>query len=206
VPSAAPVACDRSEWLARWEFPPTARVIATAGPLVRSKAFDEVIWCYELVRVLYPEVRLLIIGDGPDRARLERFADDVSEPGCIRFLGYQPYISQVLGHADVYWQLNPSQTTPLALLEAQAAGVPVVISDVPAHRTAIEPESTGLVATLGNRAEVARATDDLFRDPERAQRMGTAGAAYVAARWSLNSTLAAYDELYAQVALDRAAK
>jgi glycosyltransferase involved in cell wall biosynthesis len=199
IPRQSAVSRQRGAWLNQWELPTESKVIATAGPLTRIKAFDEVIWCFELVRILYPTARLLILGDGPDRARLERFADGVSEPGCIRFLGYRPDIAEILPHADVYWQLDASRTTPLALLEAQAAGVPVVVSDTPAHRAAIAVDETGFVAPLGNRAAVARATDDLFSDPARAERMGAAGAEVVAAHWSIEAALVAYDRLYATV-------
>ena len=103
---------QHAAWLESWQLPADARVIAIAGPLVRRAAADEAIWCFELVRVLYPEARLLVLGDGPDRARLERFADEVSEPGCVRFLGYRADIAEILPHADVYWQLTSSTAAP----------------------------------------------------------------------------------------------
>jgi glycosyltransferase involved in cell wall biosynthesis len=199
VPQAARSAEDRASWLERLSLPTDAKVIMAAGPLVRRKQFDEVIWCFELVRVIYPEARLLIIGDGPDRSRLERFADDVSEPGCVRFLGYRSDIAELLPHADVYWQLDPSAGAPWALLETQAAGVPVVASDVPAHRAAVAPGETGLLAPLGNRAETARATDRLFRDKELAKRIGAAAAKLIEEQWPLDAALAAYHQLYGEL-------
>lgn len=187
---------DHADWLASLGLPADAKVIAIAGPLVRSKKLDEAIWAYELVRVLHPTARMIILGDGPDRARLQRFADDVSEPGCIRFLGYRPNIAELLPHADVFWQLNASRSTPLALLEAQVAAVPVVASEAPAHRTAVAPDRTGWLVPLDNRAEVARATDELFGNRERAERIGAAGAQNVGEHWSLDAALASYERLY----------
>lgn len=196
VPRAAPSIGSRSEWLTNLLLPGNAKVIAVAGPLTRRKHFDEAIWCYELVRVIHEDARMVIIGDGPDRARLESFAEQVSEPGCVRFLGYRADVAELLPHADVFWQLDASPATPLSLLEAAAAGVPVVASDTRAHRAAITHDRIGMLVPLGSRSEVARATDELFANPERAKRLGAAAAALVADRWSLDAALASYDRLY----------
>jgi glycosyltransferase involved in cell wall biosynthesis len=196
VPHAGPPIGAHSDWLVRLSLPPDSKVIAVAGPLVRKRAIDESIWCFELVRIIHPSARLLILGDGPDRGRLERFAEAVSEPGCVSFLGYRSDIDDLLPHVDIFWQLNASLATPLSLLEAQAAGVPAVASDMPAHRAAISPDRTGLLVPLGGRAEVARATDDLLGNPERAKRLGIAAAAQVAERWSLDAAILSYERLY----------
>jgi len=200
TPRAAPPSESRAEFRARWSLPLDAPLIAVAGPLRRHKHFDEAIWCFELVRVLYEHARLLVIGDGPDRARLESFADAVSESRCVRFLGYRDDVAELLPQIDVFWQLEAAAATPWALLEAQAAGVPAVASDVPAHRAAIVPDRTGYLAPLGNRAEVARATDDLINHPDKAKRLAAAAAVSVAENWSLDASLASYDRVYEQVA------
>jgi glycosyltransferase involved in cell wall biosynthesis len=178
------------------ELSSDAKLIAVAGPLRRHRQVEEAIWAFELVRVIHPTARLLVVGDGDDRARLERFAEQVSEPGCVRFLGYRDDWNALLPGVDIFWQLNQSVTTPLALLEAGAAGVPAVASDLPAHRAAISNERTGLLVKLGDRAEAVRATDDLLANPPRAERMGLAAAERIAEKWSLDATLAAFDRLY----------
>jgi glycosyltransferase involved in cell wall biosynthesis len=196
APRAVPALGPRSEWLAALGLPADAKVIAVAGQLTRRKNLDEAIWCYELVRVLHEHARMLVIGDGPDRARLESFAEQVSEPGCVRFLGYRTDMSELLLHADVFWQLDASSATPLSLIEATAAGVPVVASDTPAHRAAVSSDRTGLLVPSGSRSEVARATDELFANPERAERFGAAAANFIAEHWSLDAALSSYERLY----------
>jgi glycosyltransferase involved in cell wall biosynthesis len=186
----------RAALLQELQFPSDAKLIAVAGPLRRHRQIEEAIWAFELVRVIHPTARLLVVGDGGDRARLERFAEQVSEPGCVRFLGYRDDWNSLLPGVDIFWQLNHSVTTPLALLEAGAAGIPSVASDVPAHRAAVVQDRTGLVVKLGDRAEAVRATDDLLANPPRAERMGLAAAERIAEKWSLDATLAAFDRLY----------
>lgn len=190
----------RAALLQELELPSDAKLIAVAGPLRRHRQVEEAIWAFELVRVIHPTARLLVVGDGSDRARLERFAEQVSEPGCVRFLGYRDDWNSLLPGVDIFWQLNQSVTTPLALLEAGAAGVPAVASDIPAHRAAISHERTGLLVKLGDRAEAVRATDDLLANQPRAERMGLAAAERIAEKWSLDATLAAFDRLYERLA------
>lgn len=198
-PSAREPQRPRDAVLAELDLPPDARLIAVAGPLVRHKQIDEAIWTYELVRVLHPQVRMVVFGDGPDRARLERYADLVSEPSCVQFAGFRADLAELLPHADVFWQLDAARTTPYALLEAMAAGVPAVASDVPALRAAIVSGETGYLAPLGHRAGVARATDQLLSDAALAGRIGAAGAAFVARAFSLEKAFAACDALYRAV-------
>lgn len=186
----------RAALLKDLNLPNDAKLIAVAGPLRRHRQVDEAIWAFELVRVIHPSARLLVVGDGGDRARLERFAEQVSEPGCVRFLGYRDDWLGLLPGIDVFWQFNASVTTPLALLEAGAASVPAVASDVPAHRAAVVQDRTGLLVKFGDRAEAVRATDDLLANPARAERMGLAAAERIAEKWSLDATLGAFDRLY----------
>jgi glycosyltransferase involved in cell wall biosynthesis len=194
--SGAEAGTARTSLLKELRLTSDAKLIAVAGPLGRHRQVEEAIWAFELVRVIHPTARLLVVGDGGDRPRLERFAEQVSEPGCVRFLGYRDDWTALLPGVDIFWQLNSSVTTPLALLEAGAAGVPAVASDVPAHRAAVSHERTGLLAKLGDRAEAVRLTDELLANPPRAARLGQAAAERMAEKWSLDATLAAFDRLY----------
>ena len=191
-------ALSRERLLAALALPENAELVAIAGPLRRDRSLDEAIWAFELVRVLHERARLLVLGDGPDRRRLEQFASQVSEPGCVRFLGYRDDLADVLRHADVYWQPDEALSTPLALLEALAAGVPVVASDVPAHRAAIVDGVNGRLAAHGSRADFARATDELLNNLPLARQLAAAAAHDACRLGSLDAALAAYAALYRQ--------
>jgi glycosyltransferase involved in cell wall biosynthesis len=196
VEAPRPSTLDRALLAARLSLPTNVPLIAIASPLVRRKALEESIWAFELVRVLYPEARLLIAGDGPDRRRLERFASQVSEPGYVRFLGYQYDLPELLANVDVYWQLGASATTPWALLEALAAATPVVAADVPAHRVVMGEGQSAWLTPLGGRAGIARVTDQIIRDPSSARQLAREASAAVLANWSLDAAIDAYRGLY----------
>jgi glycosyltransferase involved in cell wall biosynthesis len=187
---------DRSRFLDELRLSTDVRAIAVAGRLERRKELDEAIWCFELVRVLHPAARLLVFGDGPDRERLERYAELVSEPGCVVFPGYRRDLLDLLPNVDVFWQLDRASVTPHALLEAMAAGVPVVASDVSAHRAAVSSGENGFLTARRSRAEVARVTDQLLGDANLAQRVGAAAALAVQQRWSIEECVAACERLY----------
>jgi glycosyltransferase involved in cell wall biosynthesis len=197
TPEAPPL--PRNAALQELGLPTDARVIVVAGPLVRRKEIDEGIWCFELVRVLHPTARLVVFGDGPDRLRLERYAELVSEPGCVLFAGYRGDWLQLAAAIDVYWQLEAARTTPFALLETMAAGVPCVVSNVPPLTAAATPGVAGLAVGLRVRADVARATDSLLSDAGLAKKLGRAAAEIVAARWSLDKSTAVCEALYRRV-------
>lgn len=198
-PGVAPppsLSLTRTELLDQLALPRDAQLIVTAGPLVRRNRFDDAIWCFELVRVLHANVRLLIIGDGPDRHRLERFAQQASEPDCIRFLGHRPDAAGLIALADIYWQLNAPASPSYEMLDAMAAGATIVASEAPGHAAAIRDGENGRLVPAGNRAEVARAADELLRNPELARTLAAAAAADAARRWPLDAMTAAYDQLY----------
>ncbi|HYO25439.1 MAG TPA: glycosyltransferase [Lacipirellulaceae bacterium] len=198
IATGAPSPLTRREALDAMGLSPEAEVIAMAGPLERRKGLDEAIWDFELLRVLHPRARLVLLGDGPDRCRLERYAHLVSEPGCVRFPGYRADVAALLPHADVFWQLDAAEATPLALLEAMSAGVPAVVSGLPALEAAVRHEETGLVVRRGHRAGVARATDQLLNDRALAQRLGAEAAAEVRGRWTLDAAEAACEAAYGE--------
>jgi len=192
LPATAADSLQRKQWLAELQIAPESRLIAMAGPLVKNEAMEDAIWNFELVRTLHPEARLLIVGEGPNRHRLERFARLASDAQSVLFLGNRPDVAEILQHADVFWQHVPAA----ALLEAMAAGVPVVAADCLAHREFIEEGRCGFLAPSDSRADWGRTTDRLLSDVKLAQRLGSAGAQRVQERFSAESMIRSYGELY----------
>ncbi len=186
----------RDQMLDGLGLPNDAQLIAVAGPLTRAKRLDEAIWCFELVRTLNERAVLLIFGDGSERQRLERFTRLVSEPAAVRFLGYREDLGHWLSQADVFWHPGEEASISAAVLESMAQRVPVVASDVPAHRELIEHGRTGLLAPIGSRARLARHTLRLLEDAKLASEIGEAAAEEVSKRFSSSAMIGAYHDLY----------
>lgn len=187
---------SRQQLLDELDLPADATLIAVAGPLVRTQQVDEAIWHFELVRTLDENTRLLIFGDGPDRHRLERFTRLTSEPTAVRFLGYRHDYRSLLQHVDLFWHTaSADEATPLTIVEAMSAGVPVVANDTPNCRRAIDHSNNGYLVAENDRAVFARHTRQLMHDREHAQEMSEA-AKHSAERYSIDAMLDAHATHY----------
>ena len=175
------------------------KVIAIAGPLVRSKRIDNALWCFELVRTLDENTHLVIFGDGADRFRLERYARLVSEVEAVSFLGYRTDMLDLLPHVDVLWQPGEETTLASVMLEAMAAGVPVVASNVPVHQEVIEDGKNGLLFPVGSRAGCARQTQRLMNEAEQTAELVATAKQWAANEFSTAGSAKAYAEVYHRV-------
>ena len=191
---------SRRELLLYLGFPSESRIITIAGQLERSQLIDEAIWCFELVRILHEGAALVIVGDGPERGRLERFARQVTDPQVVRFVPDAEILADVLAHSEIYWQPGVSRWIPSSLLAALARGLPAIAADVPSHRAVIDNNVSGLLVPPAKRAIWARQTDLLMRDAELRARLGQAGQQTCAENFSLPRLTQAYDWLIQQTA------
>ena len=112
----------------------------------------DLIWAADLLRVLHDNLRLLVIGDGPERSMLERFASLASDLDHIRFLGHRDDVWRIMPHLDVLWNGSGYEGQSNAVMEAMAAGVPVVASDIPANRELVVHGETGFLVPIAGRA------------------------------------------------------
>ncbi len=200
VPPPDDAVHTRRELLIHLGLPTEARIIAIAGPLERWQTVDEAIWCFELVRILHEHTFLVIVGEGPERARLERFTRQVSDAGAVRFVTQAALLDDVLAHGEIYWQPAASKSIPPAMLGAMAHGLPVVASDVPAHRAVIQAEVNGFLVPPMKRAIWARHTDQLMRSGDLRTKFASAGKKAIAEKFSLTAMAQAYNQLYRTVA------
>lgn len=195
---------SREKFLAEQLLPADAKLIAVAGPLVRSQQIDEAIWHFELIRTLDENVRLMIFGDGPDRHRLERFTRLTSEPSAVRFLGYRRDFRELLSHVDIFWHTaEASEALPQSVLEAMAAGLPVVVNETANCRKIVDHGNTGYLVPGNGRAVFARYTRNLFEDLDHAREVGMSAIVDIAERFSVDDTLDEYARRYAEAREDR---
>jgi glycosyltransferase involved in cell wall biosynthesis len=199
VPPARPSDVSRAELLAELKLPSDARLIGVASRLWQQKRVKDMIWAADLLRVLHDDLRLLVIGDGPQRGMLERFARLASDLEHIRFLGHRNDVWRIMPHLDVFWNGSKTEGQPNAVMEAMAAGVPVVVSDIPGNRSLVVPGETGFLVPVAARAARARATDQILNDAALAQRLAAAGKLRMAEHFTVEQNVARHVEMYQQV-------
>ncbi|MEM7811094.1 MAG: glycosyltransferase [Planctomycetota bacterium] len=174
-------------------------VIGTFGRLAAQKRVDELLWAMHLLKQVDPRVTLLVVGDGPERARLERLAAGWEVTPHSRFLGHVDDAARLWPACDVAWLASGFEGMSNSLMEAMAAGLPVVASDIPANRELVEEGVTGRIVPLGDSVAFTKTTRRLLEDPAAAAALGTAARARMRARYGVDAMAAAYAEIYREV-------
>jgi glycosyltransferase involved in cell wall biosynthesis len=199
VAAAEPAGTTRRQVLAELGLPAESRLVGLIGRLWAQKRVKDAIWAADLLKVIRDDVHLLVIGDGPHRDRLRRFRDQAVIRDKVHFLGHRGDVPRLLPGLDVLWSTSGYEGQSNAILEAMAAGVPVVATDIPGNRDLVLPEVTGLLFPLGDRAGLARCTERLLSDAELAKRFGQAGRRRVQSEFSVEKMVERYAELYREL-------
>jgi len=186
----------RSQLLDQLGLPHSARLVACIGRLWPQKRIKDAIWAADLLKVIRDDVHLLIIGDGPQRAQLVRFRDQVRIADRVHFLGHRNDVFRILPHVDVLWSTSGYEGQSNSIMEAMACGVPVVATDIPGTRDLVVPEQTGFLVPVGNRAAFAKHTNRLLDDPHLARQMGDNARRRILAQFSAEAMVRHYCQLY----------
>jgi len=199
VESPPPSDVTRPQLCAELGEPEDAQLIGAVGRLWPQKRVKDLIWAFELMHVLDDRARLLVIGDGPQRRMLERFARSLELDHAVLFLGHREDVLRIMPHLDVLWLGSDYEGLPNAVMEAMACGVPVVATDIPGCRELVTEDETGFLVPVAGRAERARQTDKILRDPELARRLGQAGREKVSKEFTVERMVKSHFELYREI-------
>lgn len=143
-----------------------APVIAVVGTLCEVKRTDQALFAFQSLLRRWPGARLLIVGEGPLRPRLEALIDELSLRGAVHLLGRRSDVPEILAEAHLLWQLSQSEGLPLAVVEALACGVPVVGTNVRGVRDVVEDGVTGFLVPLGETEAVVDRSTQLLSQPK----------------------------------------
>lgn len=196
VPTAPPSCLSRAELLAKLQLPPEARLIGLVGRLWPQKRVKDAIWSCDLLKVVRRDVHLLILGDGPQRERLEMYRNQVEIRDKVHFLGVCDRVGDLLPHFDVLLSCSEYEGQSNAILEAMAADVPVVASDIPGTRDLVTHDQTGLLVPVGDRAGFAKAISKLLDQPELGPRLSKAAKAFVGEHFAVPTMIDRHRALY----------
>ncbi len=173
-------------------------IVVCVGALVPEKGHAILLEAWREVVSARPDARLVLLGDGPERGRVESAAAGLPA-GAVCIAGHRDDVPAWLRRARVLVLPSLVEGIGGAALEAMACRLPVVASRVGGLPEAIEDGRTGALVPPGRPAELAAALLALLADPELARRMGEAGRSRVEARFSAGETtrryLAAYRDL-----------
>ena len=176
------------------EGPPAAgRLVLAIARLTEQKGIDVAV---RALASLPPDVRLAVLGEGPERASLETLARELGVEARVLLPGRVGDVASWLRAADVVVHPARWEGFGLALLEAMLAAKPVVASRVSSVPEIVADGETGLLVPPDDPGTLARALADLLQDPERAERLGAAGSERARREFSVDRMTSRTLEVY----------
>jgi glycosyltransferase involved in cell wall biosynthesis len=177
-------------------------VVATSvGRLVPIKRLEGAIAATAIARNLGAPVRLVIVGDGACRQRLEALAAERRVDDAVSFAGYRRDLQEIVAATDIAVCSSDNEGTPVALIEAGAGGRPAVASRVGGVPDVVA-EGTGVLVPPHDDDAMGRAIARLATDERLRRDMGERAAAHVLGRFTADRLLANIDRLYSELLAD----
>lgn len=181
-------------------IPTDAFVAVSIGSLIDRKGHDLTLRGIADARARGVDARLVICGDGDAASALRALAESLGIAPSVHFLGYRTDVGAVVrATADVFVTSAREEMLPLNVLEAQWLGVPVIASDIPAHREALAVGVTGVLVPAEDPAALGASLAALATDPARRAAFGAAGPDVVRARFGMEQYVRNFEALYAEL-------
>lgn len=195
---------DRAECRARLgrelQIPEASLVVVTVSVLREGKGIEVLLDAATRV----PEARFLIVGDGAKRDEWKQLATRLGVAGRVHWAGHRSDVDALLAGCDLFVHPSLADALPTVLMEAMAARLPVVASNVGGIPEIVEVEATGRLVPPGDPARLAAEITDLLRDPVRRDRMGAHARVVAEKRFSTDSWIARLERVYEEAMQERA--
>ena len=186
----------RSALLQECGLPDDALLVCYVGRLAKQKRVDDLLWAAQVLRQAEPRAYFLIVGDGPERNRLEQHAREVECSGHVRFLGHRADAADIMQCCNVFWLGSSFEGMSNSLLEAMACGLPVVCTSIPPNREVVTHDVHGYLVDIGDGAAFAQYTVRLLQQPDLAGRLGAAGRARIEQEFTVQTMVERHVGLY----------
>ncbi len=192
----------RAALRAEWGIAGDAEVVTLVARLVPIKRVDRFLEAAALLAER-PRVRFVVVGDGELRDELAASPAAQALGERLVWAGFRRDVADVCFASDVVMLTSDNEGTPVSLIEAQAAAVPVVSTAVGGVASAVRDGETGLLAPSRDPAALASAAAALLDDPNHAAAMGRAGREHVREAFAIERLVADIDALYRRLLADR---
>jgi len=183
---------DLLDWKSRGDV-----ILGYIGQLIPRKGLDTLLRAFH--RLDIPGKRLCIVGEGPQRVELERLADELGEKNRVHFFGFRADRIALMKCFDVFVLPSRLEGIPRCVLEAMAARVPVVSSDIPGSRTLVEDKVTGMLFPVDDYHALASKLQILLGDGGLSDSIANAGYGLVRRDYSAETMAEKYAELYLEL-------
>lgn len=177
------------------------RIVLAVGRLSKEKAHVDLLAAFSRLRASNPEAkaRLIIVGDGPERGRLETAADSFGCKESVVFAGQVSDVRPFYAAADVFVLPSHSEGSPNVLLEAMAAEIPVVATKVGGVPEMVEDNVSALLVQANDPPTLAAAIARVLTEDDLAQRLTANASTLVATRYTPENYVRSLTEIYGEV-------
>jgi glycosyltransferase involved in cell wall biosynthesis len=173
-------------------------LLTYVGRIVPIKRLDVLLRGMALASRSDPLLHLAIVGDGEERAELQRLATELGLSKSVSFLGHRPDLPQLLAATDIAVLSSANEGTPVSLIEAAAAGKPAVASAVGGVPEVVSAK-TGVLYAPGDETALAQSVARLAADPDLRLELGAAAREIALRRYSVGRLIADMRELYGEL-------
>jgi len=179
---------------------PQTRLVGYVGRLARQKRIRDIIWGMHLLQQITDNVHFVVVGDGPENEAIDELLGQFDVAPLVHRLGHRTDASDIIRELDVLWLASEFEGQSNSIMEALAAGVPVVCSDIDANRELVTDGEDGFVVEVGDSVGLAQFTDRILADTELWNRLSLAGRNKMHTKFSLESTIGKHVESYRKLA------
>jgi glycosyltransferase involved in cell wall biosynthesis len=174
-------------------------VVGWIGRMTGIKRVPDVLETFKRLLALGIDAQLVLVGDGPERDRLEEQAHELGIQKRTLFAGYQREISEYYDLFDAFLLPSRNEGTPVVAIESLAARTPVVATRVGGVPDVVRDGIDGYLTDVGDVDALAERLAELARDPGLRARMGDAGREHVIPRYRVSRLVDDVDELYREL-------
>ncbi|MGE5238959.1 MAG: glycosyltransferase [Chloroflexota bacterium] len=176
-----------------------APVVGYLGRLNETKGTDDLVKAFAKITPMFPDAVLLIVGDGPLRDDLESAARVLGISDRVIFAGLRLDKENILAAMDIFAFPSLTEGHPNALVEAMAAGKPIVATDIPPVREILDGRGDALLVPVKNPDEIAMSLEVLLRDREISETLGQTAQRKALSRFGIDNTVSRHLALYADI-------
>lgn len=187
-------------------LPDEVVLFGTVGRLNEAKQQDRLLTAVRTLVDLRVPAALVIVGDGERRAALEAQSDSLGLGECVRLLGARSDVPDLLAAMDVFVLPSRTEGYSLALVEASAAALPIIATDVGGNAEIVKDGVTGVIVPAGDDERLVNAMRELALDAPRRASLGSQARAWALREGSLDAMCDGYERLYGNAAQATAAR
>ncbi len=174
-------------------------VVAHISNFRPVKRVQDIVYAMSIVAKQAPGARLMLIGDGPERHRIERLIDSLGLRRHVLLTGFRSDVPNLLRCCDVVVLCSETESAPLTLLEGMSSGLPVLATNVGGIPEIVEDGVNGLLVPPKHPEAIAEKILDLNGDSGLRSRLGEAARKTVLERYTAEKVVGEYEEVYDKV-------